>query len=385
MRVRTGILLLILLLSVLPVNGLKADDFKVTTILIPSKDFYQEGETVQVKVTIYPDPPSVLAKRKTPITFITDLENAQWVGSINLEIGGSRPIESSESFLSDEIGYTNDGISSIEFTLTGKVPAVASFTKNITLVKFVIDSQEDLLDPIIVKAVNPGLFDSKISNLDDDIANAEIVIDGAKDYGADVTKAEEVIKEAKDLREEAVNAKKAGDYDIASQKIEEAENKVSEATTEAEKAMAKYAIDKADESIQSATTALLEAEREGASITTLKFLLDDIKSKVDDAQEQYDAGNYNKAKELAEKAISGSDTIKAEAIKLRDDIIKKKQEEEKKKEEEQKRLQEEAAKQRKLMLLIGGVGIGVIVVVIVLILVLIQRGGGGRGRWDELR
>ena len=283
-----------------------------------------------------------------------------------------------------DVGASAAGIDSIEITLTGEVPAIASFTKSIQVVEFDIDGDKTVVQPINVTAVNPGLFDSRINKLNEKISDTESYINSAKDYGADVSNAEDLLKEAKSLRDDAVTAKDAENYDLASSKIQDAEAKLDQATLEADKAMAKFALDKADSAIQSATSALLDAEREGASVTTLKFLLDDVKSKLNEAQDQFDNENYGKAKEMAEKAISGANVIRDEAVKMKQDAIKKKQEEEQKKLEEEKRRQEEAEKQRRMLLMIGGIGIGVIVVVIVLILIIIQRGGGG-GRWDELR
>lgn len=144
-----------------------------------------------------------------------------------------------------------------------------------------------------------------LKSLEDDIDDAWNTLEKADDDGKNTDKAENLLDEAEKMLDSAFDKYDDEKYDEAESLGEEVEDKIDDAVDsvgDVSKTDAKSAITNAENDIEDAEDSISEAEDDGDDVDRAEDLLDDANNLLKKAQDQYDDGNYDKAKDYAEDA-----------------------------------------------------------------------------------
>jgi len=393
------LVMFILIAPALALETLTEDNFGTPEIKInPEKDYYMLGDKVTAEYVILPkseDDMKLIGGEdyKTPrtYTFETDLENPYWTVTIRYNYGSAAK---SEDYTGNKVkvdvhGLVIEGelkgVRYIEVNITGKIPAISSRLEEIDLVNISIEeAEEGALPPLKIKVVNTQKFSEDIQKVraDADSLKSELEAAGVQYNQSDFDEIHSLLDSAESLVSQ-------GEYDYADQEITEAEEKLDEIASMADKLKAEAERDYVEDMLKKAYLNLsIDVETALSKITDSKNYTTywqtylELKSQYDDLMEQFiDATQMIEDKKYSD-AYEKLKDLRPQVESLLNSI-----DELKTKIENEKSGGGFSLPSLKLELPISPLYIaaGVVVAVVVVVVVAATKLRGGRRKWDELR
>lgn len=310
---------------------LNASDFADPhPVVEPKKDYYKEGDEVNLNYTIAP-------KTDADATDVdgryydlhTSLNYPTFTVVIAYRNGGILypSIKPWEKDVSIEVGDWEDGLDNVKIELSGKIPAPKTRLEEISILWInVSDADDNVLPPVKVKVIDFNKFTDDINSLKTRLKELEDRSKSLDEMGADVVDADKILKTASEDLDDAESYYKNAEYLKADEKLKDVDDGLKNAEKELNKAEAEYLYESAQEDLNEVQLLIVQfeyliqqAKSENIIVTLYEFNLTKAKSdyniqldrleKVDGYIEEED---YDKAKERANDVINATADIKTD-------------------------------------------------------------------------
>jgi len=238
-----GIVSVLILLLTTPVSlaveHLTSEDFKETLpTMNPKKDYYREGEKVEIEYLIEPASEGDAKKLdERYYSFMSELDGSEIKAIVTLVSGAAinhpKPGDVVEDGLLEiKIEDTVDGIYQIKVSVSGTIPEIDGRYEEVKALYFdITDADDDALPPVVLKVYDLNEFNEDIQALKDEINKLSSVVASLEDEGYDVTDVSSLLSKAQTNLTLAEEYLKSDDYKNSDSKLDAVETQIEEINT----------------------------------------------------------------------------------------------------------------------------------------------------------